>query len=210
MKVIERRKGFLLCAAAIVLSMFAGCASGPEILDDKGAMSVATPKWIDAYLSGGNLAVEKLDEYKDNYCFVISDEGRDKDFIVAWTSNVDGPREIASLIATSVQDNAQAKISGSNGDEIERGLTVTTEILSNASYTGVRKVADWWRFIRTRSTREERYQAYVLYIGAKKSINDQIVRNIQNIIDNNKAMSEAEQAIYADIMDDIRRNGLFN
>jgi hypothetical protein len=211
MKVFDLRNGgkvFVLCAIAVSLSV--GCKSGPEILDDKGAMSVATPKWINAYLSGGNLAVEALDEYKDNYCFVISDEGQDKDFIVAWTGTVDGPREIASLIATTVEANVQAKITGANGDEIERNVTATAEILSNASYTGVRKTADWWRFIRTRSTKEERYQAYVLYIGARKSINDQIARNLQNIVDNNAAMSEAERAIYADIMDDIRRNGLFN
>ncbi|GHT82529.1 hypothetical protein FACS1894137_01590 [Spirochaetia bacterium] len=106
-------------------------------------------------------------------------------------------------------DNVQAKQGGTNGNGIERGMTGTTEVLSNASYNGVRKVADWWRFIRTKSTKEERYQAYVLYIGAKKSINDQIAANIQNIIDNNAAMSEAERAIYADIMNDIRKNGLF-
>jgi hypothetical protein len=204
------KKVFCSCAAAVMLSVLAGCASGPEILDDKGAKSVATPAWINAYLSGGNLAVEKLDEYKDMYCFVISDEGQDTDFIVAWTASVDGPRQIASLIATTVADNVQARQSGTNGDGIEREMTGTTETLSNASYNGVRKVADWWRFIRTRSTKEERYQAYVLYIGARKSLNDQIAANIQNIVDNNKAMSEAERSIYADIMADIRSNGLFN
>jgi hypothetical protein len=210
MKLMNGRKVFVLCAAAIVLSVLAGCKSGPEILDDKGAKSVATPKWVDAYLTGGNLAVEALAEYKDNYCFVISDEGQDKDFIIAWTGSVDGPRQIASLVATTVEDNVQAKQGGIDGDGVERGMTGTTETLSNASYNGVRKVADWWRFIRTRSTKEERYQAYVLYIGAKKSLNDQIAANIQNIVDNNTAMSAAEREIYADIMNDIRSNGLFN
>jgi hypothetical protein len=210
MKKCNGRKVIALCIAAVVLSVLAGCVSGPEILDDKGAKSVATPAWVNAYLSGGNLAVEALPEYKDNYCFVITDEGQDKDFIVAWTGSVDGPRQIAALVATTVDENVQAKQSGTNGNGIERGMTGTSEILSNASYNGVRKIADWWRFIRTRSTKEERYQAYVLYIGAKKTLNDQIAANIQNIIDNNKAMSEAERAIYADIMDDIRRNGLFN
>jgi hypothetical protein len=210
MKLIERKKAVVLCAAAIVLSVFAGCASGPEILDDKGAKSVPTPAWVTAYLTGGNIAVEALPEYKDMYCFVIAEDDTDKAFLLAWVGNVDGPREIAAMIATTVEDNVQAKLGGSDGEGIVSSLTATTEIMSNASYTGIRKIADWWRFIRTSTTKEERYQAYVLYTGAKKTLNDQIVRNLQNIVDNNKAMSAAEQAIYADIMNDIRRNGLFN
>jgi hypothetical protein len=193
-----------------MLTVLAGCASGPQILDDKGAMSVPTPAWVDAYLTGGNNAVEALPEYKDTYCFVIAQDSTDKSFLLTWVGNVDGPRQIAALIATTVETNAQAKTSGAEGSGTESALTLTTETMSNASYTGVRKVADWWRFIRTRTTKDERYQAYVLYTGEKKSINDKIVRNLQNIVDNNKAMSAAERAIYADIMDDIRRNGLFN
>jgi hypothetical protein len=203
------RKSFVLCAAAMMLSV-AGCASGPKVLDDKGAKSVPTPQWVTEYLAGGNLAVEALPEYKDNYCFVISDEGQDKEFIVAWAGNVDGPREVAALVATTVEANVQARLAGENGEGVERAMTGTVEILSNARYNGVRKVADWWRFIRTRSTKEERYQAYVLYIGPRKSLNDQMAANIQNLVDSNKAMSAAEQAIYIDIMNDIRSNGLFN
>jgi hypothetical protein len=204
------RKVFVLYVLVVALSVLAGCASGPEVLDDKGAKSVPTPKWVTEYLSGGNVAVEKLPEYKDNYCFVITEDSTDKAFLLAWVGNVDGPRQIAALIATTVEDNITANLGGEEGDGIERNMKANTEILSNARYNGVRKAADWWRFIRTKSTKEERYQAYVLYIGPRKSLNDQIAANIQNLVDSNKAMSEAEQAIYADIMKDIRSNGLFN
>jgi hypothetical protein len=206
----ETGKKLVVLGAAVVLAVLSGCKSGPEILDDKGAMSVPTPSWVNAYLSGGNYAVEALPEYKDMYCFVIAQDSTDKPFLLAWVGNVDGPREVASLIATTVETNAQSKSAGEEGSGIQNTLAVNTETMSNASYTGVRKMADWWRFIRTRTTKDERFQAYVLYTGEKKSLNDQIVRNLQNIIDNNKAMSAAERAIYSDIMDDIRRNGLFN
>jgi hypothetical protein len=145
-------------------------------------MSVPAPKWIDAYLVGGNNAVEALPEYKGSYCFVIAEDSTNKNFLLTWVGNVDGPRQIAALIATTVETNVQAKSSGAEGSGIENAVTATTETMSNASYTGVRKMADWWRFIRTRTTKDERYQAYVLYTGERKSINDQIVRNLQNIV----------------------------
>jgi hypothetical protein len=210
-------KGFVLCAAAIVLAVLAGCASGPkvqqktELLDDKGAaLGIPTPAWVSAYVSGGNEAVSALPEYKDNYAFVVSSDSTDKPFLLAWVGNVDGPREIASTIATTVETNAQSALGSAEGSGAARAVTVNTETMSNASYNGVRKMADWWFLARNKATREERYQAFVLYIIEKQNLNDQIAANIQNIIDNNQAMSEAERAIYADIMDNIRRSGLYN
>ncbi|GHV38578.1 hypothetical protein AGMMS49546_09230 [Spirochaetia bacterium] len=53
-------------------------------------------------------------------------------------------------------------------------------------------------------------QAAYSEIVEKQNLNDQITANIQNIIDNNQAMSEAVRTIYADIMDNIHRSGLYN
>jgi uncharacterized lipoprotein YmbA len=216
MKLINGRKAFASCAAAIALAVLAGCASGPrvqqktDLLDDKGAaLGIPTPTWVTAYVSGGNEAVGALPEYKDSYAFVINNEGTDKPFLLSWVGSVDGPREVAAFIATTVETNAQSALAGAEGEGITRVLTINTETMSNASYTGLRKIADWWLLGRNKATKVERYQAFVLYTGEKQSLNDQIVRNLQNIVDNNAAMSNEERKIYADIMDDIRRNGLF-
>jgi hypothetical protein len=82
--------------------------------------------------------------------------------------------------------------------------------MSNASYTGARKVSDWWILSRNRATRAEEYQAFALYIIDRKLLDNQIARNLQNIVDNNAAMSAAEQEIYTDLINEIRVNGFSN
>jgi uncharacterized protein YjgD (DUF1641 family) len=42
----------------------------------------------------------------------------------------------------------------------------------------------------------------------RKRLDEQIAANIQNILDNNKAMSTAEKSIYLDIITDIRTRGI--
>jgi len=49
---------------------------------------------------------------------------------------------------------------------------------------------------------------YALFIVDKKILNDQVARNLQNVADNNKAISDAERAIYADLIANIRAHGL--
>ena len=200
--------------AALTLALVLGaCASGPkqktEILDDKGAaLGIPTPNWVSAYVAGGNIAVEKLSEYKDFYCFVVSAESQDKPFVLAWVGNVDGPAQIAGVIATTVANNVAAREGYVEGEEHERAVRRNAELMSNSSFTGSRKVADWWMLTRNKATAIEMYQGYVLYTFGKKVLDDQIARNLQNIVDNNKAISEAERAIYADLINEIRVNGV--
>jgi uncharacterized lipoprotein YmbA len=195
------------------VSLFWGCASGPKqksiVLDDKGAaLGISTPAWVTAYTAGGVIAAEALAEYKDSYCFVIQAESTDKPFLLAWVGNVNGPMEIAAMISTAVISDAGNSLNAEEGSGVERNLKGVGDAMSNASYTGARKVSDWWYLSQNKATKTEIYQAFVLYIADKKTLNDQIVRNLQNIVDKNAEMSAAERAIYAEIMADIRRNGL--
>jgi hypothetical protein len=197
----------------VCMAFLAACGSTTPaqrtvLLDNKGAaLGLETPKWLIASETGGNAAVEKLEEYRDVYCFVVNAESKDKDFLLAWVGNLDGPAEIANVISTTVSQDVVGKASNLEGAERERFIRTNEEMMSNASYTGARKMADWWQLVRNKETKEETYQAYVLYTFGKKVLDDQIARNIQNIVDNNAAMSMAERAIYADLINEIRVNG---
>ncbi|MDR1389850.1 MAG: hypothetical protein LBJ31_07720 [Treponema sp.] len=55
-----------------------------KVLDDKGsALNIRTPAWVQAYLAGGNAAVEKLEQYKEKYCFVVLVSDTNKDYAVS-------------------------------------------------------------------------------------------------------------------------------
>lgn len=214
-----------LCLITAAVFTLASCASagggsrssGPrpaqqtELLDDKGAaLGIPTPAWVTSAQTGGNVAVEALPEYKDSYCFVVEDESADKAFLLAWVNNLNGPVAIASVISTTVSQDVSARAGNIEGAERERVIRTNAEVMSNVSYTGARKVADWWIQARNKATQAEYYRAFVLYIFDKKVLNDQIARNLQNIVDNNAAMSEAERGIYADLINEIRVNGFSN
>jgi hypothetical protein len=217
-KVNKRRIGVCACAyTVLIVSVVLACKSGPrptqktELLDEKGAaLGIPTPQWLTTYLAGGNIAVESLNEYQDSYCFVISDSSTDKQFLLAWVNNLNGPMAIAQVISTTVSQNVAGMAVNMEGAERERIVRTNAEMMSNAAYTGARKVGDWWIMTRNTTTRVEEYQAFALYVFNKQILNDQIARNLQNIVDNNAAMSEAERSIYVDLINEIRVNGFSN
>lgn len=207
------KKAALISAAALVgLFCLGATAKKPkqvtDILDNKGAaLGIPTPSWVTASVMGGNIAVEALPEYKDLYCFVISAESPDKDFLLAWTGNLNGPAAIANVIAQTVSEDVKGKSSNIEGGARERAISRNAEAMSNASYTGARKMADWWQLVRNKKTKAQTYQAFVLYTFDRKVLNDQIARNLQNIMDNNAEISAAERAIYTDLIQGIRSRG---
>ncbi|MDR2020975.1 MAG: hypothetical protein LBQ14_09450 [Treponema sp.] len=215
---MEKQRIVAGCLVAAVLSALAACAGGPkptqqtELLDYKGAaLGISIPAWVTTYQENeGNLAVEALPEYKDFNCFVVNRESTDKAFLLAWVNNLSGPVAIASTIATGLSQDVEGRARNIEDAEREQMIRTNTEVMINASYTGARKVADWWYLARNKETKAESYHAFALYIIEKKVLNDHIVRNLQNIADDNAAMSEARRAIYADLINEIRVNGFSN
>ena len=129
---------------------------------------------------------------------------------VAWVNNASGPAEIAGMVSRAVNAQATNKLSGDKGADTEAHLEQVHSDMSNASIRNVRKDADWWQIVRYPDGKQEA-RAFALWVVDKKDLGNQIAANIQNIIDNNKAMSAAERAIYADLISDIRQNGfLYN
>jgi hypothetical protein len=203
--------GFL---GILVLSMVLACAGGPkpsqrtEILDDKGAaLGTPTPQWVTAFDAGGYLAVEALGEYQSYNCFVIDATSADKPFLLAWVNNLNGPAAIAEVISTVVNRNVTAMSANIEEGERQRIIRTNTEMMSNASFNGARKVADWWYLSRNRTTKVEEYRAFALYIFDREALSDQLARKLQNIMDNNAAISDAEQEIYLEMIDQVRVNG---
>ncbi|GHV46499.1 hypothetical protein AGMMS49546_34610 [Spirochaetia bacterium] len=215
----------VLFAAVAAIIVFAGCASAPktaaeavanvkpeqktEVLDDKGAaFSIQTPQWLAEYLSGGNKAVEKL--YKDKYCFVIEYNDAERDFAVAWVSGAEGPRAVSQKVSSSVVSQMENNQQGEKGSAMEATVAGTAKVLSDSSFSGISKEADWWQIVRNKETQSVEARAFALWVIDRKELDRQITANIQHIVDNNTTMSAAERAIYAALIADITGVGLDN
>lgn len=221
-----KRTVLLFVAAAAALSLLSGCASKKtpaaiaaeikpvqktEVLDYKGAsFGLQPPEWVIAYEQEGNLGVEKLSLYKGKYCFVVNYNDANRDYAIAWVNNASGPQQIAQKISTTVSSSASNMLSGERGGEVESNLRAATEQLSNASFKGATKEMDFWQIVRNKDTEVQECRAYALWVINKKELDDQVAANLQNIIDNNKAMSAAERAIYDELIAQIRAGGGVN
>jgi hypothetical protein len=192
-----------------------GCSSGPkqktEILDNKGAaLAIPAPDWVVAYVSGGNYTVEALSEYENDHCFVVYYADSSRDFAVNWVENANGPSQVAQMISTTVLTDAKEKSAGKRGGEVTAAFQSAAQSMGSASFTGLRRVGDWWQIVRNKDTEVQEAQAFALYAINKKRLDEQIAINLTNIVENNKALSAAEREIYSDLIADIRANGFKN
>jgi hypothetical protein len=162
---------------------------------------------IYADIMGGNLDVQKLPAYKGKYCFVVEYTDASKDFATAWVSNASGPQAIAQKVSTTGSSSMSSSLEGEKGGGTEVNLKSATEVLSNASFNGASKDADWWQTVRNSTTEVVETRAFALWTINQKQLDEQVAANIQNIIDNNTAMSAAERAIYTDLIKQIREVG---
>jgi hypothetical protein len=214
----------LLFALIAAVGILAGCKSAPKtaekaaasvaatqktiVLDDKGAaFGIPTPTWVTAFIISGNVGVEALPEYKNQYCFVVNFDDASKDFAINYVTNANGPAAVAQKVSTTVSSSMSTQLSGERGSNVDSNLKSAAESLSNASFRGVTKNADWWQIVQNEGTGVTECRAFALYIVEKKTLDDQVAANMQNIVDNNKEMSAAERAIYADLISSIRASG---
>jgi hypothetical protein len=218
-----RKNVALLLALLTATAMLFGCASmsdqkkpkqKTEQLDWKNAaLGQGIPEWVMA--SGKDeVSIQQLPNYQNDYCFVVQEEGNDdtdatKDWVLGWVSNLaNGAARVSTLISTTVNTTAEAASSQIKGAEKKAHQEEVRDAMSNASLNVFRKTGDFWVLSKNKSTRKVSYVGYALWTIDRKRLDDQIAANIQNIIDNNKAMSEAERTIYLDIIKDIRTRGI--
>jgi hypothetical protein len=134
---------------------------------------------------------------------------------------VNGPSIIAATISTRVENIINSE---EHGDEItdaqtdeammNRVITAVQNTVQSATFSGARKEGDWWIQIRTydpddhRIVRGEEYRAYALYMIDKKSLDQQVVLKLQNIIANDQQLSADERATYSRLINRIQTRGL--
>ena len=197
----------------MVIVVLVSCVSTKEktvVLDHKGAsFGLPEPAWLLAFVGGaGNPSVEALPEYRNQICFVLSEIDANRDFAIGMVDSANVSAAVARVIATTVMTNAKAMSEAERGDDqVSAAFSNTADAMSNASYTGLRKAADWWRIVENKSTKERRAEAYVLYTIDSKLMSDQIARNLANIMENNRELSAAEREIYRDLIAHIRTSG---
>jgi hypothetical protein len=221
MKVNKKMIG-LLVAGVVAAGALTGCASNKaaraaenvkavqkvEVLDDKGAaFGISTPEWVASYIIGGDVAVEKLTAYKGKYAFVVEFADETKDYALAWVQNASGPQQIAAKVSTTVASSASNALAGEQGSGVESNLKAATEQMSNASFNGAVREADWWQQVHNLTTEATEYRAWALWTIDQKTLDNQVAANLQRMVDQNTAMSAAEKAIYADLINQVRNIG---
>ncbi|MDR0600373.1 MAG: hypothetical protein LBG84_09900 [Treponema sp.] len=204
---------FVIALAVTAAVITAGCGSTPkaprqktEMLDWKGAaLGAQIPEWV-LKSSESDVHIQSLDEFKDQYCFVVYREDPVKDQVVTWVSNAaNGASEVARMVSTTVNDTAEAQEGIKSGDaKVKQNVQQIRNAMSNANFRGLRRVGDFWTLSRNRATKNEYYTAFALWIIPEQDLNTQIAALWQNFIDNNSAMSAAERQIYGDIIKNLR------
>ena len=181
-----------------------------ELLDWKNAgLGAEVPEWVRAH-SENDLQIQKLADFKGQFCFVVSREDENKDMATQWANNsANGAAYVARMIATTATNKALTDEGMKSGDESRHQATEEIrEAMSNCSFKGLRQASDFWVLNRNTATQREYYGAYSLWIIPEKDLNEQLAAQYANIIGNNKAMSEAERTIYLDLINSIRERGL--
>jgi len=234
----------ILTAAAIVtiiaaMVMTVSCGSSPKadpaakkvetitkytILDHKGAATGKDelPQWLSVYLDTGlDTEVEKLSAFKGMYCFIGTNDSTNKKFAQTWAAGADGPTLIASTISTRVENVLTSADNGSDATSADTDEASMKRVLDNvrtttqsATFTGARKVGDWWVQLRKYDPddpsviRGEEYTAYVLYTIEKKALDRQVAAKLQNTLDTDKQVSAEERAIFSGLINRIIEQGL--
>ncbi|GHV20176.1 hypothetical protein FACS189494_03410 [Spirochaetia bacterium] len=220
MKTIKKNV-FFVFASVFAAALIAACSSAPkapvqktELLDWKGAgLNQPIPDWV-VSANDSNIAVSKLPDYKDQYCFAVNyetegSEQKDRDFAIEWVRNLaNGASQVSTMIATTVNQTAEAKVGGSKDQGTTNTMATIRDAMSNASFKGFRQVGDFWVLNRNKATKRQYYSAFSLWVVNTKELDQQMAAQLQNIIDNNEAMSAAERSIYNDIITNLRDRGL--
>jgi len=78
------------------------------VLDDvietqNGAGNENLPEWLLAFSSGGMGAVERMDFFRDRYCFIVKNEGTNFDVLKKWAENYSAAQDFSRLAAARIE-----------------------------------------------------------------------------------------------------------
>jgi hypothetical protein len=181
-----RKLIIILAAVALVLG---ACASAPkgepikvskenkiEIIDDMSHRLVA-PAWIDLphteiENNGDVLGVDK----GKVYVFKIIESGKNLEGVKLWAQKF----QLASQIADTVSTRVQSKFAGAaagDKDALETYMEAVVKSMSNATYSGARKKAEYWWQIRKSTPAgglEDTFEYHLLVVVPKDVLDKQI------------------------------------
>lgn len=222
---ILRRVLLAVMAASFV---FAGCASNKEpaptelegkvkveVLEHKGtALGInQLPAWVETYISEGILGVEKLSNYENDYCFVGEEAGSNIDALQAWVSSFDVPSEIARNVSTRVSALFTGAASGSPDGDYGTYFENVVKTTSSATYSGARKVNDWWVLTRRYDPDQKRkatdeYRCYVLYTIPKDVLDQQVLEMMDRVASESQgSTTDAQKAAISNVRSIMESEG---
>ena len=215
-----------LIAALMVMVIFAGCTStgkAPqkaenatpnleaisrfEILNFQGNgldPDAKVPEWLLVYNREGVRGVEKLKDYNDEYIFIGTRSGADKDTVITWVERFDIQQQIAAAIRTSVASLFQAREDLAAGsDAATRSFNNALNTMMAASYTGARRLQAFWVHQRTFVEGQEpviEYSVYVLYAIKKDILAGQIKAQVERLKEGSPEIEAALDQISQDLL----------
>ena len=212
------RRGIVLALIATAL-VFSGCASKDEpepkeleakvkseVLEHKGtALGVnQLPVWVETYIAEGVLAVEKLSSYEGSYCFIGEEAGTNLDALQVWVSSFDIPSEIAANVSTRVNALFTGAASGSPDGEYGTYFENIVKTSSGASYSGARKVNDWWVMTRRYDPDQKKnyvdeYRCYVLYTIDKDLLDRQVLEMMDKVATETVGATDAQKSAFNNV-----------
>jgi hypothetical protein len=156
-----------------------------SILDYRGkALGQVLPRWVEAYLAGGNAGVEALPEYEYVYAFVGESSGPSLRPLEIWRRNFDVDRVFPRLAGARIRFRF---ISGldTGADEVYGGYyQAAVKAAYAADYSGPLEEGDFW-FVEEPGENPEgagengRYRYLVLVLVPK----DVFERNVREILE---------------------------
>jgi hypothetical protein len=184
-------------AATVIVS----CATArpPLVMRDKGSIDkIPAPEWYTVSRTGsgegrgGILAVEALPAFKDQYCFIGTQQSTDLEFCLAWARQFSVQEQIAEMVRSNVVGQLSAEQAGQSEGRLSAGMAdkiknfVTQEL--NTSFGGARRIDDWWVYVREydpdrKGVYQDYYEAFVLYAADRRLLNLAIGGNMKTALD---------------------------
>lgn len=185
-----------------------------EILEHKGtALGVNTlPVWVETYVALGTKGIENLSDYAEEYCFVAELAADNLNAAQAWVNGFEIPQLIAREVSTRVESLFVGAAVGAPEDEYGTYFENVVKSSTDISYTGAKKISDWWSYIRrydpdVENSFEDTYHVYVLYTMPKAMLDKQLADEI-NKAQEDPDMTDSQKAAFDNVKKVLAESGL--
>ena len=197
--------------ANILLVLLASCTTidqnprpNYKLVDHKGLLAGKTVPIIikDAMTESAENVSRKY--FPDSYVFIANQKGRNLDGLMMWVKNFEVQAELAKRIKSNINFVAQNSVSGDK-DVIEQTMNITTELITEQTFSGLQMQQDWWIKLQYDDEREE-FQ-YVAIYAIKKSLLDQFMENAINQAAQQQELNAQNIATLSQLQDDLSQSG---